>query len=219
MYPIPVVYGLTCGELARMITGEGWYNGDLRPEVTVIPMDGWNRDMLWKDTGLDWIPPSPNIPTPATALIYPATCYVEATNLSEGRGTSEPFRLIGAPFVDSGKLVEHLRALNLPGLSIDPVSFVPLSSKQKGLSCNGFRLQVLDPLLFRPVEAGLAILSEVLECYPEQCRVDRSALSRLLGSGTLTRAILENDGGTVDHGLRDTGLEEFRRRAIQYFLY
>jgi uncharacterized protein YbbC (DUF1343 family) len=124
MYPIPVAYGLTCGELAVMIKSEGWL--DLaKLDLTVIWMEGWKRTMLWDDTGCPWVRPSPNIPTPATALVYPATCFIEATNVSEGRGTERPFHFIGAPFIDGGTLSGKLNALRLPGVRFSPTEFTP----------------------------------------------------------------------------------------------
>ena len=101
MYPIPVVYGLTCGELAEMINREGWLSRELHANLTVVPMQGWARELPWEKTGLRWHAPSPNIPTAAAALVYPATCYIEGTNLSEARGTARPFSQFGAPFLNA----------------------------------------------------------------------------------------------------------------------
>jgi uncharacterized protein YbbC (DUF1343 family) len=217
MYPIPVIYGLTCGELARMIVGEEWLSGLSYLDLKVIPMEGWSREMLWDQNGLSWIPPSPNIPDATTALIYPATCYFEATNLSEGRGTTEPFRLIGAPFLDGETLAKSLNALELPGVEITSQIFSPRASKHEGVSCEGFRLRIINDREFQPVGSGLAMLTSILASCPEQCRVDRASLSRLVGSSAIVGAILA--GSPIDAAQTGMEVAGFRNLARKYFLY
>ncbi len=116
LYPIPVRYGLTVGELARMINGEGWLAKGVKADLTVVPLTGWQRGMWYDQTGLRFIKPSPNMPDLETATLYPGLCLLEGTNLSEGRGTPKPFRQFGAPWIDSNALAARLNALNLPGL-------------------------------------------------------------------------------------------------------
>ena len=115
LFPIPVRHGLTMGELANMIVGEGWLNYNSSVDLTVVPMEGWRRSMWYDSTGLPWISPSPNMKTLATATVYPGTCFFEATNISEGRGTPKPFEYIGAPNLNSEKAVSLLSRLHLPG--------------------------------------------------------------------------------------------------------
>lgn len=217
-YPIPIVYGLTCGELALMIVGEKWLEVTAT-ELHVIPMQGWERRMLWADTGLNWLPPSPNIPTDSTVLLYPATCFMEATNISEGRGTSHPFQLIGAPFFDAEKMKDALRGVLLPGVGVFPASFTPTTSKHQGKQCFGLRLTVRDPDTYRAVETGLTILHTLIGVYPDELRVDSSALARLLGSGNVVRHLLiQATPGDLQEGL-DSGVEQFVARSKMYWLY
>src|SRR2546430_12522175 len=114
-------------------------------------MKGWRRAMLWESTGLPWVAPSPNMPTPDTARVYPGACLVEATNLSEGRGTTRPFEWIGAPFLDAGALAAALEAERLPGVAFRPIAFVPQFQKWAGRRCGGIALHVFDPESFLPV--------------------------------------------------------------------
>lgn len=158
-HDIPVVYGLTCGEFARMAAAECHWDCDLH----IIPCEGWTRNMTFPAWEKDWIKPSPNIPDYQTALIYPGTCLIEGTNLSEGRGTSAPFATIGAPFVD-GELL--CRRLNIPGLQIEPVRFTPTTSKFAGTECNGIRLRITDEAAFHPTEFGLRLLHLLMTLYP-----------------------------------------------------
>jgi uncharacterized protein YbbC (DUF1343 family) len=126
-YPIPVRYGMTPGEIARMIEGEKWMKGMDKLDLKVIPMEGWQRTMWFDQTGLPWIKPSPNIPSILTAAVYPGLCLVEALNVSEGRGTMRPFEQIGAPWIDSHKLAETMNFLDLPGIYFKPITYTPVT--------------------------------------------------------------------------------------------
>ena len=218
LYPIPVVYGLTCGELALMIVGEGWLGSSVKPEVIVIAMEGWKRKMAWGETGLAWIPPSPNIPDAATALCYPATCYIEATNLSEGRGTGEPFRLIGAPFIDGESLAKSLESLAIPGVTFEASTFTPVSSKHKGSLCGGVRMRITNPASYQAVDTGLKLLQEIRRIYPDDVLVESSFLLRLLGSGSVVHSLLETSD-QADTGATLGDLEVFREKSLAYLLY
>ncbi len=182
MYPLPVVYGLTCGELAQMINGEGWLSGGVRVNLTVVPLEGWTRGMAWKQTGLKWIPTSPNIPTPATADVYPVTCYIEGTNLSEGRGTTKPFSQFGAPFVNAQAMAAALDSLSLPGVRFGTASFTPSSSKFVNRTCHGVTVEITDTKSYRPVAVGLHIVDLLARRYPKQCVFDRKWLCLLFGN-------------------------------------
>jgi uncharacterized protein YbbC (DUF1343 family) len=178
---LPVVYGLTIGELATMINHKGLLKGGAHANLSVVWMEGWFRGMRWADTGLPWIAPSPNIPTPATADIYPATCFLEATNVSEGRGTPEPFRQFGAPFLNADTLSARLNARVLPGVRFSPLSFTPISSKHKGEVCYGAQATITDLASFRPVVTGLTIIRVLLDSAPGDVTINPSSLGRLLG--------------------------------------
>lgn len=177
-YPIPTRYGLTVGEFARYING----TQHIGCELQVVPCLGWERSMLYNETHLPWIMPSPNIPTLDSALVYIGTCIFEGTDLSEGRGTTHPFELIGAPQLNASRLVRELETLQLPGLLWRPVHFIPTFSKHQGELCHGVQLHITNPYSIRPFEAGLALLEAIQRQYPEiKMNV---ALDRLLGDTT-----------------------------------
>ncbi len=150
----PNRHGLTAGEIARWRAHEEGLDLDL----TVVRMEGWRRAMLFADTGLPWVMPSPNMPTPDTALVYPGMCLIEGSELSEGRGTTRPFELAGAPFVDGRALAAALEA-DLPGLRCRPTTFIPTFQKHAGTVCGGVQLHVTDRARFRPYRTGVAFLA------------------------------------------------------------
>lgn len=162
-YPLPIRYGLTIGEVAQYFNETRKIGADL----TVVKMEGWRRDYTWKETNLSWIPPSPNIPTPDTALVYPGTCLFEGTNLSEGRGTTRPFELLGAPWIDAPALSAKLNDLNLAGVRFRPAYFTPMFSKFKDELCAGVQIHVLDPSVFCPVTTGLQLVWTIATSYSE----------------------------------------------------
>lgn len=181
MYPIPMVYGLTCGELALMINDRGWLLDKVKADLTVVKMEGWTRDMLWSDTGLEWVPPSPNIPTDSTVILYPGMVLFEATNISEGRGTGRPFQMVGAPWIDAMNLAEALNGKRIPGAVFTPISFIPASSKFRGETCHGVTLAVTDPAQLHPTGLGLAVLQVIKDMYSRDFRITRAFFLRLYG--------------------------------------
>lgn len=165
--PVPVRHGLTCGELARHLNAGPVPAVSGRPvDLTVVTMDGWRRGMLAADTGLPWVMPSPNIPTADSALAYPGTGLFEGTNLSEGRGTTRPFELVGAPYVD-GRWVPALRDRKLPGVAFRDVWFTPTFHKYAGMPLRGVQLHVTDPVAFEPVRTAVSMLATLREVYPD----------------------------------------------------
>ncbi len=161
-YPIPMRHGLTIGELARFFNREGGIGCDLE----VVPMQGWRRDMYFTDTGLPWVAPSPNLPTPVSALVYPGQVIWEGTNVSEGRGTCQPFELFGAPFIDPAAVASRLEAGATEGVVLRPCHFEPTSNKWQGHLCRGFQLHVTDPRTYRPYRTSLALLQAVATTRP-----------------------------------------------------
>ena len=153
VHPIPIRHGLTIGELARLFRAESRLDLDLE----VIPCEGWSRSMLWPETGLPWVPPSPNMPTFETALVYPGGCLIEGTNLSEGRGTTRPFELWGGPWLDPDRLAADASP-EIPGALLRPCGFRPMFHKHAGRTCLGVQPIVTDPARFRPVAAYTALL-------------------------------------------------------------
>ncbi len=164
LYPIPVVHGMTMGELAYLFNERFGLGGRLR----VIPMRGWRREMAWEEAGLPWVAPSPNIPTPDTARVYPGACLLEGTNLSEGRGTTRPFEYAGAPFLDPHEWADSLNGQNLPGVRFRPCCFEPTFQKYKGRLCGGVQWHVVDAARFKPYLTGLAVIVTARRLAPKR---------------------------------------------------
>lgn len=156
-YPIPMRHGLTIGELAILFNNA--YN--IGCELGIIPMEGWNRNMYFQDTGLPWIPPSPNLPLPFSALVYPGQVLWEGTNISEGRGTSQPFELFGAPFLNTERIMSELGPENISGIILRQCVFEPTSNKWQGTPCNGFQIHIIDPTAYTPYTTSLKLLRAV----------------------------------------------------------
>jgi uncharacterized protein YbbC (DUF1343 family) len=163
---IPVRHGLTMGEMAKLVRagipwgGERWKR-PLDCDLEIVPMRGWRRGDWFESTGLPWVLPSPNMPTVDTAFVYPGLCLLEGTNVSEGRGSTRPFEIIGAPFIDGYALASRLAKHDLPGVVFRPLSFRPTFQKHAGKSCGGVQLHVTDRAAFRPYRAGIALLREL----------------------------------------------------------
>ncbi|MEU6090156.1 DUF1343 domain-containing protein [Streptomyces sp. NPDC047085] len=165
--PLPVRHGLTCGELARHLNASAVpHVAGGAAELTVIEAAGWRRAMHADATGLPWIAPSPNIPTPATAAVYPGTCLFEGTNVSEGRGTTQPFEIVGAPYIDA-RFAPSLAELALPGVHFRDLWFVPTFHKHAGRPLRGVQLHVTDREAFAPVRTAVAMLATLRRLYPD----------------------------------------------------
>ena len=201
LYPVPQRHGMTLGELARL------YNGTFGVgcELDVVACEGWSRNAYHDECGLPWVMPSPNMPTPDTALVYPGMCLLEGTNLSEGRGTTRPFELFGAPFIDGDRLARELRRHDLPGVLFRPCVIEPAFHKFKGERCGALQLHVTDRRAFEPYRTGLAVLVAAHELWPEsfawrtepyEFRADVPAIDLLTGSPAVRQAI---DGGATLH--------------------
>ncbi len=163
-YPIPMRHGMTMGELALFINS----TFEIDSMLTVTPMKGWRRSMYYNDTGLPWIPPSPNLPTPVSAAVYPGQVIWEGTNVSEGRGTTQPFEIFGTPFFDTLNLLEFLNKYPIPGIFLRPFAFEPTSNKWQGTLCRGFQIHVVDPNAYKPYCMTLALLRAVRYLYADQ---------------------------------------------------
>jgi len=222
--PVPVRHGLTLGELALLLQAER------HPGLTlsVVPCVGWRRREWWHETGLPWVAPSPNMPTPDTAAIYPGACLAEATNLSEGRGTTRPFLLLGAPWLAGEALAEGLNALDLPGVRFQGTRFRPEFHKHAGKVCGGVAWHLTDRGALRPVAAGVAVLAAAWQQAPDQCGWRQQpyefvagvpAIDLLTGS-SLARAVVE--GRTPVTALAESWEpyeREFAQRRRAFLLY
>ncbi len=194
LHPLPVRHGMTLGELAALFVRER----GLDVELHVVAMEGWRRSMFHDETGLCWIPPSPNMPALETALCYGGQCLLEGTNLSEGRGTTRPFEIFGAPFIEPYALCEALAAQELPGVLFRPLWFTPAFHKHAGESCGGAMLHVTDRRAYRPFATGVAIVAAARGLWPEgfRWRTERyefvegiPAFDLLCGTDRIRRAI------------------------------
>lgn len=164
VFNIPVRHGLTAGELATLYT----QTEKLDVNLNVIPMQGWNRSMLFNETGLTWIPPSPNMPTLETAMVYPGMCLFEGLNISEGRGTTTPFELFGADFTDPEQLDLSIRKMELQGVAFRPYYFIPTFHKYKNKIVGGLYIHVTDRTRFQPFLTGIALTKSIYDLYPGQ---------------------------------------------------
>jgi len=166
-HDIATRHGMTMGELARFYLAEKKLENT---DVAVVECQGWQRDMYFEDTGLPWVLPSPNMPTPETAVVYPGQCLVEGTNLSEGRGTTRPFELCGAPWFDPAVLAQRLNAESMPGILFRPTSFRPTFQKHAGKECGGVQMHVTNRRVFQPVRASLMMLAMMRELSGDNFR-------------------------------------------------
>jgi uncharacterized protein YbbC (DUF1343 family) len=220
--PIALRHGMTLGELARLVAAR--HLGGRRLDLSVLPCEGWERGMLFPGTGLPWVPPSPNLPDPEAALLYPGICLLEATNLSEGRGTDAPFRLVGAPWVGGERLAAALAGS--PGVEVEASRFTPRSipgkapdPRHRDLECGGIRLRVTDPARFRSVDFGVRLLCAVRDLHPDRLSLAARGFDRLAGARWLREAI--EGGEPVEAILPRLEAEagRFREERAPYLLY
>ena len=224
LYPIPMRHGLTFGELMTLLNREFAIGADL----DVIEVQGWRREWWLDETGLPWVMPSPNMATLATATVYPGTVLVEGTNLSEGRGTTHPFELIGAPFVDANQFAERLNAFGLAGVWFRPAWFRPVFEKWKDERCGGVQVHVTDRRCFRPVSAGLVILRSALELYPRMFRwreppfeyeYEKLPIDILAGSDQIRRQVEAHADPDAGEAAWAPGLQAFNEVRSRYLRY
>ena len=221
-YPIPIAHGLTLGELAQMALGEDWYETDAKVNLRVIPMSGWQREMKWNDTKLEWVPPSPNLPTFEHAYAYIGTCFFEGTTLSEGRGTDHPFLMMGG---ESSSVNDDVSLWSNHGVRLQPTQFTPVSIPGKALRPKGEGL-LLNGILWEnalehpdPLTVGLRMMQWLMEHSPEAAYKDYLYL--LAGTDKIdelsrSRINLKTDSLDIDWG---SNFESFREKRRNYLLY
>ncbi|UFT98706.1 DUF1343 domain-containing protein [Radiobacillus kanasensis] len=220
-YPIPLRHGMTVGELAKLFNNEYGIGADL----TVVEMNGWDRDDYYDETPLEFVLPSPNMPTLDTALVYPGAALIEGTNVSEGRGTTKPFQLIGAPFINSTELAKALNDKNLPGVDFRAASFTPSFSKHSGDLSNGVEIYVKDRDDFSPVLTGLHLVKTIHDMYPDdfEFRAENSAgvsfFDLLVGNGWIRDAIEEGKSVEEIQKQWEADLKDFKDLRKEYLLY
>ncbi len=224
VFHLPVRHGLTTGELAL------WYRERHRLDlnVTVLRMMGWRRSMLFQETGLPWVPPSPNMPTPDTALVYPGMCLLEGTTISEGRGSTVPFQMCGAPFIEPEEYARLLNAQELPGVFFRPTHFKPTFNKFAGEHTGGVCLHVIDRAAFLPFLAGLAVVWAARKLYGERCAFPHGiyefnsahpAFDLLAGSAAIREMIETGNGLASIASSWKQGEDGFAAEKTAYHLY
>lgn len=221
MLPVPVRHGLTFGEEARLI--QCLYFPDA--EVEVVPMSGWKRSMLWPETGLPFVPPSPNTTNFTMTLLYPGTCLFEGTNVSVGRGTPHPFEWIGAPWVDGHTLADWFNQQHLPGVVARPVYFTPARSLYTGDLVSGVQVHVTDPGAVQALKTGVMMLLAFVTLYPEKFTIatpedteKRHFFDLLAGGTALKEAILARDIAPYFE-LAQLEVRQFHQEVQPYLIY
>lgn len=223
-YPLPMRHGLTMGELARYLVA----HCSIDCELEVFPMKGWRRKDLFPDTGLMWVAPSPNMPTWETALLYPGMVLLEGTNISEGRGTTLPFQVFGAPFLNLRQLEAELEKTVLEGVVLRPLCFEPVFDKWAGQTCYGFQIHVTDREAFRPYRLGLSLLQALYRVHekdfqwlppPYEYEWNKLPIDILLGDGTLRERIQQGKAVSGLEASWGEDLATYRERSAQGFLY
>jgi len=213
VHTLPVRTGLTIGEVARMVAAER----SVPVELKVVALEGWRRHLFFDETGLLWVPPSPNLRTPTQALLYPGVGLLETTNVSVGRGTDTPFEVVGAPWLDAATLARTLNLRRLPGVRFAPVAFTPASSVHAGVACRGVRISVVERAAVRPVALGLEIAVALRDLHPRDW--DHRRLGVLLASeAALARFEKGETAAQIEAGWA-AALMEFERRRAAFLLY
>ncbi len=224
VYPIPNRHGMTSGEIARLVNDEFGVHCPL----TVVEMDGWRRRDWFDETGLPWVLPSPNMPTLDTATVYPGGCLIEGTNLSEGRGTTRPFEIMGAPWIDGEKLARALREEDLPGVVFRPLCFQPTFHKFEGELCGGIQQHVVDRDAYLPLRTGYALLRAIRKLWPREFawrpppyeyELERPAIEILTGNSKI-REQIDNAVPLVDiENAWQVDFARFEKVRERYLLY
>ena len=228
LYPIPLAHGMTVGELAEMIKGEGMLPGLSHLELSVVRMQGWQRWMRWPDTGLPWVATSPNLATFESALLYPGIGLLEGTSASEGRGSDHPFRLVGWPGIDSQTLARKLNSQDLAGLRFEPVRFTPISlpgvasgPKYLGRELGGVSIEITDYRKVLPVEAGIAVLSALYDAIPHSARrvFFNGGINDMSGSVEVLKGMQEGERPEAIIARWSDEVQRFLSLRQRYLLY
>jgi len=223
-FTLPMRHGMTMGELANLFRDVF----QIDCELTVLPLKGWFRHMLWKDTGLRWVMPSPNMPLAETAQVYPGQVIWEGTNISEGRGTCRPFEIFGAPFINPFVIKKQLASEDMEGCYLQEHYFRPTFNKWKNERCGGFMIHVIDPITYRPYRTSLALLTIIKETYgdeftwrkpPYEYDFERFPIDLILGDASIRLALEEGKESKeliADYIQELEGFLEFRKPYLIY---
>jgi uncharacterized protein YbbC (DUF1343 family) len=220
----PMRHGMTMGELSAWGKTELGLDCDLE----VVPMRGWRRRDYWEDLRRHWVAPSPNMPRPSTAIVYPGGVLFEGTNVSEGRGTTQPFEVIGAPFIDPHRLVSHMRRRRLAGVALRPTYFEPTFHKWAGRRCGGVQIHVVDREQFRPYHTTLALMQSVAHLWPDnfqfreppyEYELERMPIDIITGSSRVRTLVMARDVDTQSLMRAALAPGRFVKRRVQFLLY
>lgn len=216
LYPIPVRHGMTVGELAAFFNDKFL---EKKVTLTVIPMEGWKRDMWYDDTHLPWVIPSPNMPTLNTATVYPGQVFLEGTNVSEGRGTTKPFEFFGAPWIDGHDLIKKLNGLKLPGVKFREARFTPSFSKYKEALCGGAQIHIIDRNQYRPFESSLSVIKTIMNMYPDNFKFYNEYFDKIMGTSRVRKALEKGMDIKEIIGSYNKELDNFFELREIYLLY
>jgi uncharacterized protein YbbC (DUF1343 family) len=216
LFPVPLRFGMTMGELALLFNDKFLAR---KAKLAVVPMEGWKREMWFDESGLPWVIPSPNMPTLDTATVYPGLVAIEGTNLSEGRGTTKPFELFGAPWIDAHDLTKALNGLELVGVRFREAWFTPYFSKFAGEFCGGCQVHVTDRNAFRSVATVLHIVKTVRDMYPDKFTFHADYFDKVMGTDSVRKALEAGAAvGTILANIQP-GLDAFAALRKAYLLY
>jgi uncharacterized protein YbbC (DUF1343 family) len=223
-FQLPTRHGMTAGELSKMFR-EHW---GIDCDLEVVTMDGWSRELWFDETDLPWVLPSPNMPTLDSATVFPGTVHLEGTQVSEGRGTTRPFELVGAPYVEAGVFARRLEAIGLPGVRFRPTNFMPTFQKHADVTCGGVQIHVLERLELRPVITGLAVVKTCFDLYGDDFRwkeppyeyvFDKNPFDVISGTDRLRISFERGDSLEEIEGSWRAELAEFEGIRRRYLLY
>jgi uncharacterized protein YbbC (DUF1343 family) len=223
-FSLPTRHGMTMGELARLFNE----HFGIGCELEVVELGGWSRELWYEDTDGPWVLPSPNIPTPDSCKVFPGTVHLEGTQMSEGRGTTRPFELVGAPYIDADKYANALAALNLPGVAFRSCVFMPTFQKHGGRACGGVQIHVTDRAKCEPVSAGVAIVKTAHDLYPDEFRwkdppyeyeFERNPFDVISGTTEMRTQIERGDSLDSIVESWQPAVEEFKRVRREHLLY
>lgn len=226
LYPLPVRHGMTVGELAMMINNEGWLANQVKVELKIIPMQNWRRKLWYDQTGLTFIKTSPNMQNLETAIVYPGTCLLEGTNVSEGRGTDTPFLIFGAPWIDGQGFAKELYALDLPGVAFEDTNFIPISvsgvastPKYVNKQCSGVQVCVSNRDQYQAYLTGIHIVKLLSQMYSDSLIWREEHFNRLCGSAKILKTIVNHsDIDSLIFSWQD-GLAHFLNIREKYLIY
>lgn len=216
LYPIPIRHGMTVGELARL------FNANFLTKtanLTVIPMEGWERESWFDETSLVWVPPSPNLPSLETAIVYPGQVFLEGTNISEGRGTAMPFIMFGATWIDATGLTRTLNELNLPGVRFSEAWFKPHFSKFQNEGCGGACIHLINRAIYKPLDTSLHVIQAIMHMYPGKFNFYPEYFDRIMGTAKVRKELELLRPVREVLGQFDRELEDFKKFRAPYLLY